>query len=322
MEEEIEVSVGYVLCNYMDDELQNIFSYIPEEDLFQKVSFTCSSFRENVWKSVEEYNFKNQMKELHKQNIFSFISTQCPYLKRISVYSTVTDEVIDELGELDKLNDLKLIRCGEFTKSSFKKISQKFQHLNHLTINRIKTQTGLKHLSTLKGLNTLTMTFCKSKILKELSTLENLTELDLSYSDVSFIDFSSLKKLRKLKIQHSRINLKSLLHLKNLKELDLSSSMIVEDYETIVALNSIEKLNLSNCNSVSFSSIWLENILGYQFLKELNISNMKGKLSSQELFKILNLPSLQSFTGNRDMFGNSEWLDNEEIPKTVKMYIV
>jgi Leucine-rich repeat (LRR) protein len=313
-----ELTVSELLCGYMDDEVQNIFSYIPHDDLFKQVSLTCSSFRELSWKSLESYIFRNQMKELHTQNIFHFITQNCPHLKQISVYSTVTDEVIDQLSVLDKLSELKLVRCGEFSEVSFKNISEKFKFLKHLTANRIKCEKGIKHLSTMEKLTSLQFTFCNVTILKELSCLSHLQELDLSYSNVSKVDFSKLKNLKKLKISNSNIQMVWFRSMTGLKELDLSSSMIEGDYDSMVSLNHLEKFNLQNCKD---NGDTIKKYLStMQFLKELNISKYKI-FSEAEMMEIIKLPSLKFLSAN--VLPSTVFLkDNSEIiPKGLKIYI-
>jgi Leucine-rich repeat (LRR) protein len=312
------LNISELLCGFMDDEVQHIFSYVPHDDLFKKVSLTCSHFRELTWKSLESYIFRNQMKELHKQNIFHFVTENCPHLKQISVYSIVTDEVIDQLSFLDKLSELKLVRCGEFSEVSFKKISEKFKFLKHLTANRIKCEKGIKHLSTMEKLTSVQFTFCIPTILKELSCLPHLQELDLSYSNVSKVDFSKFTNLKKLKISNSNIKMIWFRSLTSLKELDVSSSFLEGDYDSMVALNHLEKLNLQNCKDDE--NIIQKHLISMQFLKELNISKYKV-FSELQMMEIIKLPSLKVLTAN--ILPSMEFLrdKSEIIPKGLKIYI-
>ena len=166
------------------------------------------------------------------------------------------------------------------------------------------------------------MTFCQSKILSELSILENLTEIDLSYSDVSFVDFSFFKILKKLKIQHSKIDLKLLKDLKTLKELDLSSSTIIEHEDTISSFNELEKLNLSFCIPV-WKSMWIKWIPTYQFLIDLNIAKFDSFSRTDDLQKLFELPSLKFLTVDSNKMSSKWFLENyEKLPKNMKISIL
>jgi hypothetical protein len=142
--------------------------------------------------------------------------------------------------------------------------------------------------------------------------------LDLSYSNVSKVDFSKFTNLKKLKISNSNIKMIWFRSLTSLKELDVSSSFLEGDYDSMVALNHLEKLNLQNCKDDE--NIIQKHLKSMQFLKELNISKYKV-FSELQMMEIIKLPSLKVLTAN--ILPSMEFLrdKSEIIPKGLKIYI-
>lgn len=120
-------------------------------------------------------------------------------------------------------------------------------YLKKLTIH--KGTADLSVLSGLTELEDLNLSGCAvdSRAIKAISTLSNLTRLDLSNCQLSTVSgLSGLKNLTYLNLNNNTIqNIEDLQHLSLLQELDLGSNALV-NLDALKSLTHLQKLNVSS----------------------------------------------------------------------------
>lgn len=158
--------------------------------------------------------------------------------------------------------------------------------IRELDLSNNKTISSLMGIANVKKLETLNISYTNISSLEsdELSTLINLYNLDISYTNIIKLDF--LKKLKSLKVLKSQgntiLDVNQLNNLTNLEILDLSMSTIPQIEETD-NLPNLQELNLQNVQLKA-----TDFINNFKHLKKLILTNS----TAYSIDKITDLYSL------------------------------
>lgn len=208
-------------------------------------------------------------------------------LRQISFYECTdfSNDVIKELGKLEGVESLQLLRCDIDDKalSRFKAMP----NVKHLFLTNAQvTKEGIAGLKDWKQLTRLTLGGTQTKgVLRGLSGLERLEVLEISVNEWDIEDLKDLTlpnlrtlklanrtltdehlellpdwpALERIEVQTSKITdrgVKRLAQFSSLKEVSLTESKVTDDgVKHLVALKNLELLNLRDCAGVTNQSL-------------------------------------------------------------------
>ena len=188
-------------------------------------------------------------------------------------------------------------------------IKDKFKLLKKLEISRFNGHTGIKHLTDLKNLTSLTLTYAGSTsflydlkfltnlkhlnlsnskaVLPSLKDLVHLKSLDLSYCTVDFSihQFQGMKDLKKLILFRSTITgMKNLDDFINLESLDICSNFEYPKILEETCFEKFQKLKILKVESFYYDLSSLHSIIELHAF--LNFSSVPKYLLSKKDLKI------------------------------------
>ena len=251
----------------------SILSYtvagVIEEVVIQDAAID-SVIRQQLQVNSEHTLFSNELWSITHLDVPSSAQTlsdlsKLPFLTRV----TMSGLKFEDLSPLDNLSSLEELVISEMTVSDDDlQIIAKLPKLQSLTL----VQCGLSGISPLAEATGLTHLNLNLNTLRDLSALEKLTDLiELRLSHNAVTELSSLSGLRKLEIldlsYNSITSSAPLFNCTSLRELDLSNNAL-EDVEGLGNLAALEKLYLAFTGLTDISVL-----SGNNAMLELDISN-------------------------------------------------
>lgn len=269
------------------DNLHQAFDILELSAFFGIRHPPAEKFIENMW-GFEDEEMRNKILKFVKMPQIQGLSDSVrSHLAEFLIYGLQRGYYgkTDQQEYLDGLRNLapkKICFTLDTTNPVFKLVLDQLPNLNELDQYRVQNSlsSGLSHLRTLSRLTTLNLSGVaklNDENVQVVSQIKSLTSLDLDFkkiSDVAINAFSTLDKLKILKLKYTQISddgVKILAQLPSLEFLDLRNCSRVSD----IALQHLKLLSLQKLylNSCSISDKGLKHLTCQSRLVELDLQN-------------------------------------------------
>lgn len=247
-------------------------------------------------------------------NLYDAIKKQFS-VKKISYNGNDVEKTIEvSINDVEQITELDLSTSGISNLSGL----ENFRNLTSLNLSK-NVVTAADPLQQLQSLQTLNMAEnpINTEILTAISTLTNITQLDMSNTQMTggqLEYFKNLTNLKSLKIASNNISaIEKLAGITGLTQLDISINTSFTDITQVSSFTNLVELNLSGTGITTFSGTdEKKGISALTNLERLYAADIKGitetkgitELFSLEKIKVLNLSSM-GVQGSRPTFSFS-----------------
>jgi len=248
-----------------------------EKGLYGKKMVVCDAFTEDM----ASYCAKNKIAGLELNWAKGFKGDDLSFLKNLHFLKsfTICDYNIKDISPIHHLENLRQLDISTYCKTPLDFAA--FDRLEELSLF---WRPGIKSLSKCNNLRRLFLYKYNppTKDLSEIAKLTNLRALSLKIPTIFSIgDVAAMEKLESLGIYGATklTDIAGLGKLKNLKELNIDCCKKINDFDTIMNLQDLEHLSLSNDGPIkSLAPVAkLKKLKDLYFIESTNIKN--GDLS-------------------------------------------